>query len=66
LVSALKEFYAEVQARAVPEKPLQVFDPLKIRRELFKLGYGSGNFDLHSEGDAQELLEFVLRSMHDW
>ena len=43
-----------------------MYESTSIRRELFKLRYLSGTFELNQEADAYEALDYLLTCMHTW
>ena len=65
LIHAIQDFYKNIEEQKIPS-PLQVYDSMAIRRELFKLRYLSGTFELNCKVDVSEALNYLLTSIHAW
>ena len=65
LINAIQDFYKQVSEQPIRDQVL-VYDSTSIRRELFKLRYFSGTFELNREADASEALDYLLTCMHTW
>jgi len=50
--------------RNILTKSKNKFTVDSVRRELFKLGYSTGDFDLNQKGDASEALLKILSLLH--
>lgn len=62
-MQAIVLFFNEV-GQACQGVPL--LSSVQIRREMFKLYYMKGSFDLNEKADAFEALDFLLTCIHSW
>lgn len=69
LINSIQDFYSESNQKSQQDSAVRrvhVFESTRIRRELFKLKYESGEFQLNFEADAFECFDFLITCIHTW
>ena len=64
-MNALQDFFTLIDLQE-SQSELQVYSSKCIRREMFKLRYLTGAFELNREADAFEALDYLLTCIHTW
>ena len=60
---AIKDLFTQIDDAGAN---IDDFDPINIRRELFKLYYVDELFDLFGQADCFEAIDKILTVMHHW